>query len=439
MSSGEHLVDRGAERAVLGSILLDKKALLAALEHVRAKDFADGRHQVVFGAMHALGQAGDPIDLVSLSSSLRAQDRFEAAGGAAGLAELMELVPTAANVEHYAKRVADRAALRRFLSALQRSVGEIERSTESAEVLISRELETLIAAAAQGQTGQFIRADRAAPEWFERLQDLASRGEVAARVPTGFLGFDDYDRGGGFRPGQLVIVGARPGVGKTALALNIAINAGQTNRVVVVSLEMGLEALVDRLGGIISGLDTRKIERPYFFTEADWVSVRDSAVALSEARLEFWVPAGLSIDRLMVGLRRQHALQPMDLVIVDYLGLLAGDPRGSREQEIASVSRGLKTIARELGTTVLALSQLNREVERRDDPVPRLSDLRDSGSIEQDADVVAFLHRPYVFDRVSRPSEALLIVAKNRAGPIASFPLCFDPPTQRFSDQKDSG
>ncbi|MBX0328234.1 replicative DNA helicase, partial [Oscillochloris sp. ZM17-4] len=380
--------DLTAERSVLGAILLDREAILAVSDQIQPADFYLERHGQVYAAMLACLAQRVPPDLATVAGELRRQERLELVGGMIALGELAAEVPTAVHVEYYVQAVARAATLRRLIEAGGKitALGYDERG--ELETTLDRAEQTLFVVSQRQRGADFVPLSAVVQQYFD-----AAQANVEERVtPTGLL---DLDRrlNGGLRPGQLALLAARPGLGKSGMAMSIAYELGVRRRrgVGVVSLEMGRAELLQRLIAIHTGVDTRQVEAR---TRRGDPAMVDALAAIADAPIAIEDSAMLTVMDVRSKARRLAALRPLDLLIVDYLQLLISDIRAqSRVDEVSRISRQLKLLARELGCPVLALSQLSRAVEQRASKVPQLSDLRDSGSLEQDADIVMFIYR----------------------------------------------
>ena len=420
-----------AERAVLGSILLERDAILAVSDQLRAEDFYLERHGYIYEAMLACLAHRVPPDLATVAGTLRRQERLEPIGGLTFLGELIVEVPTAVHVEYYAQMVIRTATLRRLIEAggTITALGYDERG--ELDVTLDRAEQTLFAVSQRQRGADFVPISTVVQQFFDAAQaDLDD--QVA---PTGL---HDLDRrlNGGLRPGQLALLAARPGLGKSGLAMSIAYRLGVQLRrgVGVVSLEMGRDELLQRLLAIHTGVDTRMVTERV--RRGDPLMLEGLGV-IADAPIAIEDSAMLTVMDVRTKARRLAMLRPLDLLIVDYLQLLIGDtPSNSRVDEVSRISRQLKLLARELQCPVLALSQLSRAVEQRSSKVPQLSDLRDSGSLEQDADIVLFIYREEVADggQATGTGAAEIHVAKQRNGPLGVVPVRFDAPTTHFAN-----
>ncbi|HLY35650.1 MAG TPA: replicative DNA helicase [Candidatus Limnocylindria bacterium] len=424
-----------AEQSVLGSILIDADAILKVADFLHAPDFYRQQHGDIYESMLALHGQREPIDLVTLADELARRERLDAIGGPAYLSTLMNVVPTAVHVEHYARIVERKAVLRNLIAAAGRIAAVGYEEANDAEVAIDRAESILFEISQRRTIGGFESLATLLGQAYDRLEYLHEhRGQILG-IPSGLAQLDTLL--GGFQPSDLIILAARPSVGKTSLALNIAQHASvrEAKKVAVFSLEMSKEQLSLRLLSAETGINPRPLQTG-FMEETDWSKI--ATVMNDMAGAPMWIddsPA-LSIMELRTKARRLEAEQHgLDLLIVDYLQLMQANVQArepNRVQEVSEISRGLKQLARELKVPVIAISQLSRSVEQRGSAEPRLSDLRESGSIEQDADVVIFLYR----DGEQNPdSEVELLkakVAKHRNGPIGEVPLQFRKSTTRF-------
>jgi len=425
-----------AEASLLGALLIDSDAIVKIADTIQATDFFDKRHQYIYEAMAYLYEQHKAIDILTLANRLKDNGHLDSVGGPSYLTELTNFVPTASHVEQYADIVAQKA-LRRRLIAASREITDLgyDESKQLRELIESAETR-LFEVSQQHIRQDVISLEAILAESFDRLDDLHKDKQKIRGTATGFKDLDNILAG--FQRSDLVILAARPSMGKTALALNFAHNvAVQTNQpVLVFSLEMSKEQLVDRLLSIESGVDAWAL-RTGNLTDADFEKIGQAMGTLSEAQIFIDDSPGITISDLRTKARREAHRRPLGLIIVDYLQLMSGASRygneGNRVQEISEISRGLKGIARELNVPVLALSQLSRSVESRSPQIPQLADLRESGSIEQDADVVAFIYREeYYNPDTDRKKLADIFIKKHRNGPTGGVELYFDTERQRF-------
>jgi len=431
-----------AERALLGSILLDNSALNLALEGVGKDDFFSEAHRITFDKMVAISERNRTIDLVTLSEELSKDGQIEKAGGAAYLSALTDGVPigTSVAVSEYSRIVKEKSILRRLINASNNVISRCLEGTDDPDTLIDLAQSQVFDIAEQKVQSGFTNIREIVKSSFGTIDDLLDRGQRVTGIETGFEDLDSMTSG--LQPGELVVVAARPSLGKTALALNIAAHASIKHHKTVglFSLEMSKESLVIRLLCAESETDSHRL-RSGFSNREDWNKLTRALGRLGDAPLLIEDTPALSIMQIRAKARLLKMEKGLDLMIVDYLQLVSGQGRfENRTQEVSYISRGLKSIAKELKVPVLALSQLSRAPEQRPGQRPQLSDLRESGSIEQDADVVIFLFRERKAAEESeaegevdrRGIEMKLIVGKQRNGPTGDIPIVFMRPYAKF-------
>ncbi len=433
-----------AEASLLGAILIDSDAIVKIADNVSADDFYDPKHQRIYEAITQLYDKHSPIDVLTLSDHLKATGFLEFIGGAAYLTELTNYVPTAAHVDQYAGIVAQKAMRRRLIKASQDIIDLGYDEKQNLQALIEEAESRLFEVSQRHVKQDVISLEAVLGESFERLDELhKDKGKIRG-IPTGFKDLDSVLAG--MQRSDLIILAARPSMGKTALALNIAhkVSLKSSETVLLFSLEMSKEQLVDRLLAVESGVDAWAL-RTGNLTDTDFEKIGQAMGTLSEAQIYIDDTPSITLSDLRTKARREHHQHPLGLIIVDYLQLMSGGGRYGNEvnrvQEISEISRGLKGIARELNIPVLALSQLSRSVENRSPQIPQLADLRESGSIEQDADVVAFIYREeYYNPETDRKNIADILIKKHRNGPTRNIELYFDKDKQRFRslDKKHS-
>jgi len=417
-----------AEQCVLGSILIEDGALLKVIEILRPDDFYRESHGIIYGAMVDLFDRNEPQDLITVHNELAKNGKLEAAGGAVYLAELTETVPVASNIDYYAKIVRDKAVLRKLIqksseiaSMCYEEAGDIDDILESAESAIFELSQSKIKQA-------FNPLKDVLKNSIKRVEELYEKKELITGIPSGFTELDKLTAG--FQPSDLVIIAGRPSMGKTAFALNIAQHAAVEHGVptAIFSLEMSKEQLALRMLCSEAMVDAHKV-RTGFLGKEDWPRLITAAGNLSQAPIFIDDTPALTVLEMRAKARRLKSDQDIGLVIVDYLQLMQGRAGTERrEQEISEISRSLKAMAKELNVPVIALSQLNRKVEDRPNKRPQMSDLRESGAIEQDADVIAFIYRDEVYNRAEdnpKRGKAEIIVAKQRNGPTGTVLLAF--------------
>ena len=418
----------GAERSVLGVILLDNHALNVAMERLKPEDFFLDQHRRIFERIIELGELQQAIDLVTLSESLDRHGELEAAGGPAYLAQLMDGLPRATNVEHYARIVKEKAVLRQLIRTAEAIQQRALDAEEDADAILDRAESDIFQVAEDRIRAGLVGVKDLVKENYARLEQMMEQGRRVTGVATGYTYLDNETAG--LQPGELIILAARPSMGKTSLALNVAENVAlgrEPHPVAIFSLEMSKESLLLRLIASHGRVDAHKFRTGHLGHE-DWQKIAPSLGRLGEAPL--WIDDSASSTVMEMGAkaRRLKRDKGLDLIIVDYLQLVASRGRFSnRNEEVGSISRALKGLAKELKVPVLVLSQLTRAPER-EDRKPQLADLRESGAIEQDADVVLFIHRPG-FYRSDLPDEerakSELIIAKQRNGPTGSLDFIF--------------
>ena len=416
-----------AEQAVLGAILLENAAVNKAVEQVGPGDFYKPAHQKIFSAMVEMTEAGRAIDLVTLREHLMAKEVLDAVGGSAYLAELTDVVPTAANVQHYLKIVKEKSVARRLIQAATEIVREGYQEGRNVDDLLESAEKRIFEIAGDKIRKGFVDIRTILKSSFEVIEQLYQRQELITGVPTGFTDLDV--KTSGLQPSDLIVVAGRPSMGKTAFCLNIAQHVGihENKPVAVFSLEMAKEQLVLRMLCAEAKVDAHRL-RTGQLGKADWPRLTRAAGELSEAPIFIDDTPALSILEMRAKSRRLMLEQGLALIIVDYLQLMRG-PAGAerREQEISEISRSLKALAKELNIPVMALSQLNRSVESRQDKRPMLADLRESGAIEQDADVILFVYREEVYrETEENQGKAEILIGKQRNGPTGVVPLHFE-------------
>ncbi|HWB39138.1 MAG TPA: replicative DNA helicase [Candidatus Saccharimonadales bacterium] len=428
-----------AEASLLGALLIDSDAIVKIADSVSATDFFEPRHQKIYEAISQLYEAHQAIDVLTLSDKLKNGGLLDSIGGSAYLTELTNFVPTAAHVEQYADIVSQKAMRRRLISASKEITGLGYDESKQLRELIEEAETRLFEVSQQHIKQNVISLETILAESFDRLDDLHKDKNKIRGIPTGFKDIDNTLAG--FQRSDLIILAARPSMGKTALALNFAHNvAVKANQpVLIFSLEMSKEQLVDRLLSMESQVDAWAL-RTGNLTDADFEKIGQAMGTLSEAQIFIDDTPGITVSDLRTKARREAHQRPLGLIIVDYLQLMSGSSRfgggeGNRVQEISEISRGLKGVARELNVPVLALSQLSRSVESRSPQIPQLADLRESGSIEQDADVVAFIYREeYYNPETENKKIAEIHIKKHRNGPTGNVALRFENEKQRFYD-----
>ncbi|MCL5010346.1 MAG: replicative DNA helicase [Patescibacteria group bacterium] len=419
--------DEEAEASVLGGILIDKDAMIIVSDILAPEDFYNDKNKIVYKAMLALYAKGKPIDVITLGSQLKKEKAEKIENSY--LTDLINQVPTAANIEHYSLYIKELSTKRKLIKAGSNLV-ELGFMEEEAKSLLDR-AEGEIFSIAQDQTLRgFIHIKDALSESFDRIDEIHKRGEGLRGLPTGFTDLDN--KLSGMQPSNLVILAARPGQGKTAMAVNIAqeVSVSQRSGVAIFSLEMSKEELVDRLLVGQADVDAWRLKTGKL-SEADFAKLSQAMGELADSPIYIDDSPGLSVLEIRTRARRLLMEHKIALIVVDYLQLVdPGRRYDSRVQEVSVVSQALKNLARELKIPVLALSQLSRAVEHRGEKKPQLADLRESGSIEQDADVVLFLYRPD--DTITPNMNIKLLIAKHRNGPVGEIDLLFRGDRIRF-------
>lgn len=429
-----------AEQSVLGSLMLDKDAIIKIADTVRPGDFYKGAHNSIYEVMLELYEEREPIDVLSLANKLDEKGKLDIVGGSGYLASLVNVVPSASNVVHYAKVVQKKALLRRLISAASEIVEMGFNEEEDVQKVLDDAEQRLFGVSQKYLKQDFVPIRSILEDAFNRIDELHKSDKTFRGVPTGFTDLDNMLSG--LQNSDLVILAARPSVGKTSFALDIARQIGVQAKVPVglFSLEMSSDQLVDRMIAAQAGVDLWRLRTGKLQTEGDdndFQKIGEAIGILSEAPIFIDDTSSANIMEMRTMARRLQSEHKLGLIIIDYLQLMEGRSRGgdNRVQEISEISRGLKQLAKELNVPVIALSQLSRAVESRPDQIPKLSDLRESGSIEQDADVVMFLYRE---DRVKpdTPNKGIadVIIAKHRNGPVGKVSLFFEENSTTFKN-----
>ena len=435
-----------AERSVLGGVLLDNQAFDDVLEIVKAEDFYREPHRLVFEAMQALASRTEPIDRITVKNELTAQGVFAAVGGDDFIDLLDKLVPSASNLAYYAKIVREKAILRRLIEAAHAIASAGYEQQGAVGEFVDEAERKIFAITEEKAQNAFTAVKDVVHTAFKLIQQLYERQEEITGMPSGFADLDRLTSG--FQPGDLVILAARPSMGKTAFCLNIATHVGCRARVnqkkvgvAIFSLEMPKEQLVMRMLASEARVDAQRL-RTGKLIESDWNKLAMAAGVLADANIHIDDSPTVSALELRAKCRRlasrySQSEAPLGLIIVDYLQLMKGNERiDSREQQISEISRALKGLAKELKLPVLALSQLNRSLEKRPDKRPQLSDLRESGALEQDADTICFIYREEVYDKEKEDVRGIaeIIVGKQRNGPIGTTTVAFLHEFTRFEN-----
>lgn len=420
-----------AEAAVLGAIMLDKDAIIKVADILHSDDFYDEKNKAIYLAMLELYEKSQSIDILTASNLLDEQKKLDFIGGSSYLAALVNSVPTAAHVLHYGTAVRKKGTLRRLINAAAEITNLGYKEEDDIETILDRAEQKLFSVSQKFLKQVFIPITQVLHETFDRLDELHKNKGQLRGLSTGFI---DLDRQlGGLQKSDLVILAARPSMGKTSLALDMARNVAVNSKICVgiFSLEMSKDQLVDRLLSSESDVNLWKLRTGNLSDHPennDFEKIGNAMARLSEAPIYIDDTAGANIMEIRTKARRLQAENDLGLIIIDYLQLMTGSSAENRVQEVSEISRALKSLSRELNIPVLALSQLNRAVENRPDKRPLLADLRESGSIEQDADVVMFIYREdmYKGDSSQKPNIAEIHIAKHRNGPTGRLELYFD-------------
>ncbi|MFB4213768.1 replicative DNA helicase [Shouchella sp. JSM 1781072] len=416
-----------AEQAVLGSILIEVNALTTASERLLPQDFYRASHQRIYEAMLDISEKGDPVDLVTLTAELQGRQWLDDVGGVPYLTDIAETVPTATNVDYYSRIVEEKSLLRRLIRAASDIVKDGYANEDEVGAILDHAEKTILEVAQQKNSTNFVQIKDVLLETYDQIEVLQqSRGDITG-IATGFSELDTMTAG--FQRNDLIIVAARPSVGKTAFALNIAQNVATKTEenVAIFSLEMGASQLVTRMLCAEGNIDAQRM-RTGALEEEDWHKLSMAMGSLSKAGIYIDDTPGVKVGEIRAKCRRLKQESGLGMILIDYLQLIQGNGRGgeNRQQEVSEISRTLKAIARELEVPVIALSQLSRGVESRQDKRPMMSDIRESGSIEQDADIVAFLYRDDYYDKETENKNTIeIIIAKQRNGPVGTVELAF--------------
>ncbi len=432
-----------AEISVLGAVLQDPGALLKAMEVLRPADFYKEAHRKIFSTCIDLFERNEPVDLVTLANELMRRKQLEEVGGASTLSALVDAVPTAANVAYHARIVKDKALLYALIQKATAVVSRAYADKDDVDEVLDWAEQQIFEISQDKISRSFVPVKSVLKGTFQLIEKLYDRKSHVTGVPTGFKKFDEMTAG--LQPSELVVVAGRPSMGKTSFCLNVAQHAAihEQTPVAIFSLEMSKEQLVQRMLCSVAKVDSHKLRTGYL-SDADWPRLTTGAGILSEAPIFIDDTPGISLLEMRAKARRLMAEQRLGLVIIDYLQLISGRGRAeSRQQEISEISRSLKAMAKDLNVPVVALSQLSRAVEARQPPRPQLSDLRESGAIEQDADVVIFLYRPAFYrtrkdEELEEPEDnsTEVIIGKQRNGPTGTVSLAFLREYTRFEDQE---
>lgn len=415
-----------AEQAVLGAMLLSHDAVIVAMEKLQSQDFYRDVHRIIFEAMEHLHRENKEIDVITLPDELKRMKKLDDVGGLEYVLNLPNLVGSAANIEYYANIVAEKALARNLISTCTELTTEAYDGQKETEALLDDAERRILQLSDTKNRGDFASVGAVVEVTLDKITKLYENKAGLTGLPTGFRDLDRMTSG--LQPSDLILVAARPSMGKTAFTLNIAQNVGvrQHKTVAFFSLEMSQEQLVQRLLCQIAHIDSQKLRTGQLNSDEEWTRLTDACDKLYESPIYIDDTPGISVAEMRSKARRLKSGHGLDLIIVDYLQLMQGRNAKSRQQEISEISRSLKALARELKVPLIALSQLSRSVESRQDKRPMLSDLRESGALEQDADIVSFLYREDYYDKETENQHITeVILAKHRNGPVGSVKLYF--------------
>lgn len=415
-----------AEQAVLGAMLLSHDAVIVAMEKLQSQDFYRDVHRIIFEAMEHLHRENKEIDVITLPDELKRMKKLDDVGGLEYVLNLPNLVGSAANIKYYANIVAEKALARNLISTCTELTTEAYDGQKETEALLDDAERRILQLSDTKNRGDFASVGAVVEVTLDKITKLYENKAGLTGLPTGFRDLDRMTSG--LQPSDLILVAARPSMGKTAFTLNIAQNVGvrQHKTVAFFSLEMSQEQLVQRLLCQIAHIDSQKLRTGQLNSDEEWTRLTDACDKLYESPIYIDDTPGISVAEMRSKARRLKSEHGLDLIIVDYLQLMQGRNAESRQQEISEISRSLKALARELKVPLIALSQLSRSVESRQDKRPMLSDLRESGALEQDADIVSFLYREDYYDKETENQHITeVILAKHRNGPVGSVKLYF--------------
>lgn len=424
-----------AEQSVVGAMLMDKDAITTASEIISGNDFYQSAYGIIFDSMVELFNESKPVDLITLQERLKEKDVPAEVASLEFVKDLVTAVPTSANVKYYAQIVADKSMMRKLIKLNEEIANTCYAGKESLEAVLEKTEKAVFDLLQKRNTGEYVPIKQVVLNALDRIEKASKNKGTVTGIPTGFIDLD-YKLSG-LQPSDLVLVAARPSMGKTAFVLNIAqyMAFKKDKGVAIFSLEMSKEQLVNRLFSLESQVDAQAL-RTGNMKDSDWEKLIEGAGIIGKSNLIIDDTPGISVSELRSKCRKYKLEHGLDIVIIDYLQLMTGSVgknSESRQQEISEISRSLKGLARELNVPVVALSQLSRAVESRPDKRPMLSDLRESGAIEQDADVVMFLYRDDYYNKdTEHPNEAEVIIAKQRNGPIGTVTLIWKPEYTKF-------
>ena len=426
-----------AEQSVVGAMLMDKDAVMTASEIISGKDFYQTSYGTIFDSMTELFNEGKPVDLITLQERLKEKDVPEEISSLSFARDLIAAVPTSANVKYYAEIVKEKAVLRKLIKLNEEIANICYVGNEPLESILETTEKRVFELVQSRSSGDYVPIKEVVLHALEKIEKASKSKGTVTGIPTGFLDLD-YKLSG-LQPSDLILVAARPSMGKTAFVLNIAQHVAFKSKktVAIFSLEMSKEQLVNRLFSLESQVDSQAL-RTGNLKDSDWEKLIESAGIIGKSNLIIDDTPGISISEMRSKCRKYKLEHHLDLIIIDYLQLMSGSVgrrSDSRQQEISDISRALKGLARELNVPVIALSQLSRAVEQRPEHRPMLSDLRESGAIEQDADVVMFIYRDDYYNKdTDTPNQAEIIIAKQRNGPIGTVNLAWLPDYTKFAN-----
>ena len=424
-----------AEQAVLGAMLLSHDAVIVAMEKLQPRDFYRDAHRIIFEAMEHLQRENKEIDVITLPEELNRMKKMDDVGGVGYVLNLPNMVGTASNAEYYANIVVEKALSRNLISTCTELATEAYDGEKKTEDLLDDAERRILQLSDTKNRGDFASVGTVVEATLDKITKLYENKAGLTGLPTGFRDLDRMTSG--LQPSDLILVAARPSMGKTAFTLNIAQNVGvrQHKTVAFFSLEMSQEQLVQRLLCQIAHIDSQKLRTGQLNSDEEWTRLTDACDKLYESPIYIDDTPGISVAEMRSKARRLKSEHGLDLIIVDYLQLMQGRNAESRQQEISEISRSLKALARELNVPIIALSQLSRSVENRQVKKPMLSDLRESGSLEQDADIVMFLYREDYYDpQTTNQNITEVIIAKHRNGPVDTVKLYFKKEYTRFDN-----
>lgn len=428
-----------AEQSVVGAMLMDKDAITSAAEIICGDDFYQTAYGVIFDSVVELFNEGKPVDLITLQNRLKEKDVPEEISSLEFVRDLVAAVPTSANVKYYAEIVSEKSMLRKMIKMNEEIANSCYMAKEPVEAIMERTEKKVFELVQNRGGGDYVPIKQVVLNALEKIEKASKSKGTVTGIPTGFIDLD-YKMSG-LQPSDLILVAARPSMGKTAFVLNIAQHVAfkQNKTVAIFSLEMSKEQLVNRLFALESYVDSQAL-RTGNLKDSDWEKLIEGAGTIGRSNLIIDDTPGISISEMRSKCRKYKLEHNLELIIIDYLQLMSGSVGGrneSRQQEISDISRSLKALARELHVPVISLSQLSRAVEQRPDHRPMLSDLRESGAIEQDADVVMFIYRDDYYNKdTEHVNEAEIIIAKQRNGPIGTVTLTWLPNYTKFANSQ---